>query len=389
MSVTRDDAPGIVLTGAVVAGFGWYLLQPERVASVIGVAHGIAHPTVVLVGWAIALCALVVGTAVWWWGPIRLSRAEAMWHLTGPGDRGPVLASRRRSAVVAALLGCLVTAAIVAVLDWSSTPAVLGAGVVAAVMIVAAGTWHQHRSSDRLSGRPRRGRQRWAPALLHRDAFAPDDGFIAAARLAAVTLDFSWIDTARVVRWQLGHAWTRSRRLGGGRIRAMILADVLRLSRRRGDLALSVVVLAVTVALPSTLYLTSIAPVVATVLAYRAGCAWACGLRRLTEVPALRRALGGSDPEVTAIHAVVPVSGVVLCCAVMALTWQLSLPAVLVVAVGSAFATVRRATRPDLPFDAPVYVTGQGGATQPLLLLAMVRGLVAVVVTSLLAVLIG
>ncbi|WP_045823765.1 DUF6297 family protein [Williamsia herbipolensis] len=389
MSVTRDDAPGIVLTGAVVAGLGWYLLQPERVASVIGVAHGIGHPTAVLVGWAIALCASVVGTAVWWWGPIRLSRAEATWHLSGPGERGPVLAGRRRRAAIVTLVGCLATATVVAVLDWSATPTVLGAGVGAAVVIVTIVSAHQHRSSDRLSGRRRRGRQRWSPALLHRDAFAPDDGFIAAARMAAVTLDLGWIDTARVVRWQLAHAWARSRRLGGGRIRVMILADVLRLSRRRGDLAVGVVVLAVAVALPATLYLTSIAPVVATVLAYRAGCAWACGLRRLTEVPALRRALGGSDPEVTAIHAVVPVSGVVLCCAVIALTWHLSLPAVLVVAVGSSFATVRRATRPDLPFDAPVYVIGQGGATQPLLLLAMVRGLVAVVATGLLAALVG
>ncbi|MGJ0117779.1 DUF6297 family protein [Williamsia sp. MIQD14] len=390
MSVTRDDAPGIVMTGAVVAGLGWYLLQPERVATVIGVAHGIGHPGIVLVGWAIALCALVVGTAVWWWGPIRLSRAEAMWHLSGPGDRGPVLSARRRRAGLVTLLGCLATATVVAVLDWSTTPALLGTGVVAAVAIFAAATVHQHRSSERLSRRARmRGRHRWSPARLHRDAFAPDDGFIAAARLAAVTLDLGWIDTARVVRWQLAYSWARSRRLDGGRIRALISADALRLSRRRGDLALGLVVLAVALALPETLYLTSIAPVVATVLAYRAGCAWAGGLRRLTEVPALRRALGGSDAEVTAIHAVIPVSGVVICCAVIALTWHLSLPAVLVVAVGSAIATVRRATRPDLPFDAPVYVTGQGGATQPLLLLAMVRGPVAVVITGLLAALIG
>ncbi|MGU3293443.1 DUF6297 family protein [Williamsia sp. M5A3_1d] len=389
MSVTRDDAPGIVMTGAIVAGLGWYLLQPQRVATVVGVAHDVAHPTMVLVGWAIALCALAVGTMVWWWGPVRVSRAEAVWRLSGPSGRGPVLARRRRRAAGVTLVGCLATATVVAVLDWSAIPPVLGAGVVAAVTILSVCTWHQHRASERFSGRPRRGRHRWSVEHLHRDAFAPDDGFIAAVRLAAVTLDLGWIDTARIVRWQSARSSTRSRRLDGNRIRAMILADVLRLIRRRGDLVLVAVVLVVVVALPQTLYLTSVGPAVATVLAYRAGCAWASGLRRLAETPALRRAFGGSDLEVTAIHSVVPVSGVLICCTVVALTWHLSLSVVLVVAVGSAIATVRRSTRPDLPFDAPVYITGQGGATQPLLLLAMVRGPVAVVITGLLAALVA
>ena len=389
MSVTRDDVPGVLLTGAVVAGLGWYFLQPERVATVVGVAHGVGHPAAILIGWATALCVLVVGTALWWWGPVRVSRAEAMWHLSGPGERGPVLASRRRRAAIGTVIGCLATATVVSILDWSAAPAVLAAGVVAAMVILVACTWHQHRANERLSGRVRRGRHRWSVAHLHRDAFAPDDGFIAAARLAAVTLDLSWLDTARIVRWQLTHSWTRSRRPGVTRIRALLGADVLRLSRRRGDLVLGVLIAAVAVALPQTLYLTSIAPAVATVLAYRAGCAWSSGLRRLTEAPALRRALGGSDAELTAVHSVVPLAGVLICCGVIAFTWQLSLPTVLVVTVGSAIATVRRATRPELPFDAPVYVTGQGGATQPLLLFAMVRGTAAVVMTGLVATLIG
>ncbi|GAA1460951.1 DUF6297 family protein [Williamsia maris] len=388
MRIDTDDLPGVVMTGAVVAGLGWYFLQPERVAGVVGVASGLGSPTPVLVGWTVALCALIVGTALWWWGPIRVSRAEAMWKLSGPGERGPVLRARRMRASMVAVMGCLVVAVVASILDWSSAPVLLGTAATCAVTLMTAASWRQHRSSEALFEHTDRGARR-SVERLHRDVIAPDDGFIAAARLAVVTMDLGWLSTARVVRWERGNARSRSRVLPLGRARACLAADLARLRRRPRDLVVFMVVVAVGLAMSQTLYLTSIAPAVAVVLAYRAGCAVSGGLRRLTEEPALRRALGGSRLVVTAVHSVVPVGAVLLWCLVASLTWHLSVVALLVVAIGAASAVVRRATRPDLPFDAPVYVTGQGGATQPLLLLAMARGPAAVVLTGLIATVIG
>ncbi|GGF24011.1 DUF6297 family protein [Williamsia phyllosphaerae] len=388
MRVDTDNLPGVVMTVAVVGGLGWYLLQPERVSGVVGVEPGLGSTTPVLVGWTVASCTLIVGTALWWWGPIRLSRAQAVWHLSGPADRGPVLRAQRLRASMSALMGCLAVAVVASILDWSSAPALLGAGLVSAAALMTAASWRQHRSSDALFEHTDR-RARRSVERLHRDVVAPDDGFIGAARLAVVTMDLGWLSTARVVRWELGNTRSRSRVLPLGRARACLSADLTRLRRRPGDLIVFAVVVAVGLAMSQTLYLTSIAPAVAAVLAYRAGCAMAGGLRRLTEEPALRRALGGSRVEITAVHSVVPVVAVLLWCGVASLTWHLSAVALVVVTIGSAVAVVRRATRPDLPFDAPVYVTGQGGAVQPLLLLAMARGPAAVVLTGLVATLIG
>ncbi len=388
MKFDTDDLPGVVMTVAVVGGLGWYFLQPERVAGVVGVVSGLGSPTPVLVGWTVALCVLIVGTALWWWGPIRVSRAEAMWQLSGPADRGPVLRARRVRASMTALMGCLVVAVVASILDWASAPVLLGTGGLCAVGLMVVTSWRQHRAGEALFEHPGSG-SLWPVKRLHRDVVAPDDGFVAAARLAVVTMDLGWLSTARVVRWERGNTRSHSRVLPLGRARACLAADLARLRRRPGDLIVFVVVVVVGLALSQTLYLTSIAPAVAVVLAYRAGCAVSGGLRRLTEEPALRRALGGSRLVVTAVHSVVPIGAVLLWCVVASLTWHPSVVAMLVVVVGAAIAVIRRATRPDLPFDAPVYITGQGGATQPLLLLAMARGPAAVVLTGLVASLIG
>ncbi|MGW5524330.1 hypothetical protein [Gordonia sp. NPDC003950] len=52
--------------------------------------------------------------------------------------------------------------------------------------------------------------------------------------------------------------------------------------------------------------------------------------------------------------------------------------------MGCAVAVLRRGTRPPLPYDAPVVTESvvTGAATQPLMIAAQARGMVALIITA-------
>lgn len=374
----------------VGAGLAVAVLNPSSVAEVITVRNGLFPPPAVLAGWTVALCICLVGTLLWWWGPVRTTRAEALWRLAGPADRAAVLLPLRRRAVGIAGVGCALVASVVSIIDVGSAPVLVGIGILCAVLITIVASVGQGRRSVAVwTGTSGFLRGSCSPGRLHRDVVAPDDGLAGASRMALVTVDLDWIGLARTVRWQRVNVRRPSRRWPTGHATSLVVADTVRVLRRRGDLAWWSVLVAIGVAMPLTMEMSRWEPVVAALLAYRAGGVLAGGLRQVVSEPALGRALGLSVRRLCACHSVIPVAGVLGWAALTGVTWHMSIGALAVVAVGAAGAALRRATRPDLPFDAPVYVTGQGGAVQPLLLLAMARGPAAVVLTGLVATIIG
>lgn len=130
----------------------------------------------------------------------------------------------------------------------------------------------------------------------------------------------------------------------------------------------------------------SVAPAIAALLAYRAGSAVASGLRTLTTTPALRRALRATATQILLAHGAIPAVAVVgwACVGITTIGGVTPVGWCLIV-IGAIAATARRATRPETPWDAPVYITGQGGVAQPLLLLALLRGHIATAVVAALA----
>jgi hypothetical protein len=384
--MTRDDAPGVALATVVGAGVLWNLLGPNVLGGIVVVAGGL----VAACFWAAAVAVGVVGVPAWWWGPVRVTTARMRWSLSGPADRGPALRVAlagtsgvvvSTGAVIGLLVGALARSS--AGVGLSGVGLCTVGGAVAAIVVVAGAGIAQMRRAARMTG----SRVDHRIARWHRRAVSPADGLAAAGRLLLVTADTEFVEHARRVRWcaDYSRSWSRSV-CRPTAVRAMLRADVLRLGRRRGDVVawLAIVVLTVAVGLTTTVSVG--APALMAVLAYRAGGAVASGLRAVTTTPALRRALGASPTQMMLAHSVIPATAVLAWAVVAAMTvggvsplgWG-------VIVVGAIAATVRRATRPETPWDAPVYVTGQGGVTQPLLVLALLRGHIAITVVAALA----
>ncbi|MGZ8176832.1 DUF6297 family protein [Williamsia sp. SKLECPSW1] len=387
--MTRDDLPGVVLAAVIGAGLLWNLLGPGFLGGAIVV--GTTHPVLAVGAWAAAAAILVVGAPVWWWGPIRVSTARARWELSGPADRGPALrrallhtagVAMAAGAVTGLTIGALtradvhdVSVAIACAATSLATTAVLATALLAQ-------TTRSHRATGGRSMRLGR---------LHRAVVAPRDGLAAATRLMLLTGDTEFIERAHRIRWSAAHVRARSRPLAStAPVVAMVRADLIRLTRRRGDLAAWITVAALTIGLGASTTMPVIGPAVATLLGYRAGSSTASGLRTVAMSPGVGRALGVSPVSVTVAHGVVPTIAV--------LAWfvvaGLAMPGIAsacwpVILVGTVVAVLRRASRPEPPWDAPAYVTGQGGVVQPLLLAALVRGHLAVAVTAVLACLVA
>jgi hypothetical protein len=384
--MTSDDAPGVALATVVGAGLLWNLLGPNALGGIVVVAGGLVAACV----WAAAVAVGVVGVPAWWWGPVRVTTARMRWALSGPADRGPALrvalagtsgVAVSTGAVIGLLVGALARSS--AGVGLSGVGLCTVGGAVAAIVVVAGAGIAQMRRAARMTG----SRVDHRIGLWHRRAVSPADGLAAAGRLLLVTADTEFVEHARRVRWCATHSRSPSRSVRRPTaVRAMLRADVLRLGRRPGDVVAWIAIVALAIALGLTTTMSVGAPALMAVLAYRAGGAVASGLRAVTTTPALRRALGASPTQMLVAHSVIPATAVLTWAVVAVMTvggvsslgWG-------VIVLGAIVATLRRASRPELPWDAPVYITGQGGVAQPLLVLALLRGHIAITVVAALA----
>ncbi len=362
-------------------------------------------------------------------GPVTVGPAAASWLLAAPIDRGSFLAFRYLVVVAGgAVAGAAVGGAALLVGLTADLPGAVGLVVSAAavgVLITALAVWAQVR----------RGRERvlvrtagalTVPAvvgiavvvLLERAGAAPrapsggaatealtvvaviavvvaavaavlgrlrlrglDRTAVTAAGalLAALTLSVGFMDgsittgVSRERRLQAIGTVRSARRLRGSRRRALVLADLRRMLRARTALATAV-------ALPVLPYLASVVvpprvvPIAQLLGATLAAGGLADGLRAVAASRGLRRTLGGTNPELLALHCVGP--------AVVAVLWTLLVAPAggsvlsLVLVPGSALAVVVRfATRPPRTYGGSMVDTGVGLGPLPVgMLVELSRG---------------
>lgn len=149
-------------------------------------------------------------------------------------------------------------------------------------------------------------------------------------------------------------ARVRSVHIRGGRVLALVRADLTRIRRMWTALALWLCLLPVpylaNVAVPG-----NFVPAVHIVTAFAATNALANGLRITFRSAALRRALGGSDRELLLAHLVVPAAGSIVWCALTAPAIPgLPILAEAISAVGSVAVAYRIATRPPVEYTSPL-----------------------------------
>jgi hypothetical protein len=361
-------------------------------------------------------------------GPVTVGPAAATWLMAAPIDRGSFLASRYRIVVVAgALAGCLVGGAALLVGLSADLRGAIGLVVLAGAagaFLTALAVWAQVR----------RGRERvlvrtagalTVPAvvgiavvvLLERSGDAPaapaggaatevlvgvaavavlvaivaavlgrtrlrrlDRTAVTAAGplLAALTLSVGFMDgsiTTGVSRERRLRAigTVRSRRITGSRVRGLLLADTRRMMRARSAWATAIALLV----LP---YLASVAvpprvvPIAQLLGATLAAGGLADGLRAVAGSRGLRRNLGGTNPELLAVHCVGP--------AVVAVVWTLlvapaggSVLSLVLVPVSAMAVVLRFATRPPRSFGGSMVDTGVGLGPLPVgMLIELSRG---------------
>ncbi|MBP2338593.1 hypothetical protein JOF41_004771 [Saccharothrix coeruleofusca] len=181
----------------------------------------------------------------------------------------------------------------------------------------------------------------------------------AAAATAGTFLDVTLLTgVLEVRRWQR-RGRVRSRGLPAGRTRALLVADLRRISRSPG-IALSWLLVAlvpyvVVVEVPQ--WAAQAQLVTACVASHRL----AGGLRAVCRSAALRRALGGTDASLRVTHLVVPAAGALVWCALTApATWGAHPLGWLVAAVGAVATTYRLATRPPMDYHATLLDIGFG-----------------------------
>jgi hypothetical protein len=185
---------------------------------------------------------------------------------------------------------------------------------------------------------------------LDRLRLAAGAGLASAAVTAAMFLDLSLLSAVVEARRWRRTARVRSRGFAlRGRVAVLLQAEVRRLARRPGTLG--VYALLVLVPYATALFAPVAGALVRIVAGYLAVGRLAPGLRKVSGSPALRRALGGTDSGLRAVHTVVPAAG-------LAVWWLLALPAApaygpvpaVLLPVGILAAGYRAATRPPMSY---------------------------------------
>lgn len=243
-------------------------------------------------------------------------------------------------------------------------PALPPAPVAAAALVLAVGA-----AVAAVRVLPRVDRAAVAGGAQVADAATTAAIFLDPALLFGVLETRRWRGLGRVRRRPFWPGWAR---LPGRRWWLLLAADARRLARRPGGLAvwaaLLVLPYAVAVLAPG------LAGAARLVAAYFATSRLAAGLRLVHASPALRRALGGGDRGLLAVHAVNPALG-------LAAWWLLSAaihmapgyPAQLLFPVGVLAAVYRGATRPPRNYEGGAVDTPFGLIPVPLLR-QLVRG---------------
>lgn len=384
----------VLFCAAVSAGVLVGVLSPSRVAAVVELSGAARdHPELSL-SIVVAAASVVVTWAAVVWGPVRVSRARARWMLSGPGDRQRTLAGALARVWAVCLLALLVIAAAAALLAPVTLPVLLAVGAVCAgigcpaayaVQVAVDHRRYPSRASSRWCNT-----MRWRPKYLHRNTFAPEDGLASAMAVATSMMDSRVLGDACIVRWQLAHRLSAAGRTETGPVLTLVRSDLRRLLRHQVSLLHWGICVAASVLAANALVIHYGGAVPAVALIYAAGVSMAGGLRQAAGSRALRCATGRSDRYVYGCLSLIPVAAVLVAAAITLPVWGMSPPQIGIVVVGAVVAVVRGATRPPLPYDAPVLSDPVTGApVQPLLFLALARGPVAVVVTAVAAELIG
>ncbi|WP_026918476.1 DUF6297 family protein [Gordonia shandongensis] len=377
LSVVYD----VVLYGGIMLGLVLSFLTPDTVAEIVTVRDsGGEVQWVVVAMLAVLLFTLVFRFAVTW-GPVRVSPEKARWRLSGPRGRDEALAvTLIRPSVWLVVIGALAGGLTALVMpDIAAAPIIAGPSAAAGGMLAAfmAQTLH-----DRKVGTVRRP---WSPhpSRLHRRTFAPGDGYASALELATKLMDLSWIDHARITRWQARRTHARSVTAGMSPFVVAFRLDLARAARHPEWWGRFAAAVAVGVAVPLLFTVHAAAGAVPVVAVYLAGVTFCGGLRLLSESPVLRRSFGISDRSLILSHCAVPAAATVAAAVAVGAAWQLGSTEMAVLVVGSVAAVLRRGTRGPLPYDSvSVIEPALGAAVQPGVLATMARGPLAAVVTA-------
>jgi len=297
-----------------------------------------------LAGWAALGAAITCGCAV----------AQAR--------RRPVPGLRRALSAAGYALAAAVLA--VLVLDPAVPPPALGraeaalqAAALALVALAAAGMRAAHRHL----------------AAMSRGTAGSGGELALAAQVSLLALDSTlfWpVVTERRLR-ALGRV--RPAAIRGGRVAALVRADVARVLRMRTGLLAWAALLPVPYA-AHLAGLTAFLPAIHLVAAFAAVYRLAGGLRLIAQAPALRRALGGTDLTLKLAHLAVPAAGAVVWSALSALLASVAPVTAAVSAAGAVLVTYWMATRPPLPPMGLMVDTGPFGPVPPELMLRLLRG---------------
>ncbi|MFZ2241525.1 MAG: DUF6297 family protein [Gordonia amarae] len=361
----------VVFCGAVIAGFAT-LVTPARVAGIIELTPWASgHPVAVL---SAVLVVTVVAAYRWAtvWGPVRVDRATLRWKLSDPAPRAPRL--RRATVPVAVAIVCALTCAgAVLGLLWPDVLIYLVPSGAAGGLLAVAAAYRTQARTDRI-------RYPIRPVTttdsLHRNTIAPVDGYAGALSLAATMMDTGWIAQARTVRWQFTHHAAPVRALHRNPLCALIQLDLRRLRRHPEAVVRATVAVAVSAVLPSVLTVHVGATVVVALLGMLAARSTALGLRGAAQASGVARMLAVTDRELLLPHVVIPALTAMLYSIVVLLVWNLGIVATVVLWAGVTLAACRHATRPDLPYDAPILIDSlvTGAAFSPHLLATQLRG---------------
>ncbi|MFC3242257.1 DUF6297 family protein [Gordonia humi] len=312
---------------------------------------------------------------------MRVDRETVRWTMSGPASRTRPLAGRLGVAAGCVLAATMLLHGALALLVSDTAVTVLVAGVGSAAVAIAV-AYAAQLVRDRGRGNGRAG---ISPGRLHRMSFAPRDGFAGAVGLAVSMMDASWIADARITRWQRRSSACR-RRVRTTAATAFIGMDARRLTRHPEMIMRWACWTAVAVVCPLLLHFHRVPMLIPALAVWLAGTAASGGLAAATD-PTLRRAFGVDDRQITLWHCVIPAGATVASALIAVVAAGPGPLGGAVMLLGCTVAVLRRATRPPLPFDAPVAIDSvmTGAAFQPALFAAQLRGLVAAVVTGLLA----
>lgn len=356
------------------------LLTPDRVAAVVTLTDRAAAQTVPLLLGASTIAAVAVGYAALLWGPVRVAPATARWELSGPGSRAPRLARSLAACAAAVIASCLAASLLLGLLAPTLIPLAIACGLGGGVIATAV-TY----GGQALRGVRRRRLSSLSLNRLHRNTFAPRDGFAGAVGLAVSMMDVTWLADTRITRWQQRAVRVLTRPLPLSAPWALIRLDIRRLRRHPGTVVRVIAATLASIAISQLLVIYWGSALFLAGLGYTAGLSVAGGLRTVCEVPGIAKGFGVSDRFIRATHSVLPATAVLGYCSVVTPFWGLSAAQTIVAVLGIAGSVVWRATRPPLPFDAETYVDpASGAAIQVRLVRAQLRGADLFVATAIL-----